>query len=83
MKKVDPSEYGLHKRNEIYINSNGETVIVKNRKSRIIMKDGYKIVETAEKIREVDPKAKIVFIATASMCSKTKVFLEKNGILTK
>ena len=83
MKKIEPSKYGLNKRNKIYKTKNGEVAIVKKRKSRIIMKDGYMLLEIAEKIKTVDPNTEIQLITTAPICSKTKAFLEKNGILTK
>ncbi len=83
MKKIDPGKYGLHKSNELYIIDKSEIAIVKNRKSRIIMKDGYKLLETVKKIKKVDPNTKIEFITTASICSKTKAFLEEKGIITK
>jgi hypothetical protein len=83
MKKIDPSKYGLRKNNKIYRNKAGVIVIVKNRKSRIIMKDGYKLLETAEKIKEVDSNTKIEFLTTAPICSKTKVFLKEKGIITR
>ncbi len=83
MKKIDPGKYGLHKNNEIYKTNGGVTVIVKNRKSRIIMKDGYKLLETAEKIKEVDSNTKIEFMTTAPICSQTKAFLKEKGIITR
>lgn len=83
MKKVDAGKYGLKKNNKIYETNGGEIAIVKDRKSRIIMKDGYKIVEVAEKIKVEEPNKIIIFLSTAPVCSKTKAFLEKNGILTK
>ncbi len=83
MKIIEPSKYGLNKRNKIYETIDGEIAIVIDRKSRIIMKDGYRLMEIVEKINKADQGVTIVFITTASMCSKTKAFLEKNGIFTK
>ena len=54
--------------------------IVIIRKSRIIMSDGKKILEKTEKIKEALPKAKISLKTSAPVCSKTTVFLKKNGI---
>ena len=53
---------------------------MKNRKSRIIMKDGHKILETARKIRKIEKSVKITLQTNAPMCSKTKRYLEKNVI---
>ena len=54
MKKVDPKKYNLSSRVSLQENSSNELCIVINRKSRIIMKDGYRILEIAEKIKHVD-----------------------------
>lgn len=83
MKKIDPSKYGLRKSNKIYRTKADVIVIVKDRKSRIIMKDGYKLLETAEKIKEVDSNTKIELMTTAPICSKTKAFLKEKGIITR
>jgi len=83
MKNIDPKIFGLNKRNKIYETNDGKVVIVKNRRSRIVMKDGNNIMEIADKIKKVIPEAKITLIATAPICSKTKAFLERNGIQTK
>jgi len=83
MKKLDTRKYGLTKSAKIYKTNNGEIAIVKDRKSRIIMKDGYKILEAAKKIQAEEPNTKIVFLSTAPVCSKTKTYLENKGILTK
>ncbi len=53
--------------------------IIKNVKSRIIMKDGKKIVETASIIKNETKKQ--VFLATsAPVCSKTKNYLISKNI---
>ena len=44
------------------------------------MKDGYKTLETARKIRKIEKSVKITLQTNAPMCSKTKTFLEKNVI---
>ena len=54
--------------------------IVKNRKSRIIMKDGEKILESAKQIQSVSPKTKVSLITNAPVCSKTTKYLFENGI---
>ena len=55
---------------------NGIWVIIKDRKSRIIMKDGYLIKEQAEKIIELVGAKEVCLGTTAPVCSKTKLFLE-------
>lgn len=83
MQKMNPKKYGLNTRANIYQRNNGDTLIEKNRKSRIIMKDGVNIVEIAKKIKEGKPHQKIIFTTNAPLCSKTKLFLEQKGIEVK
>jgi hypothetical protein len=44
------------------------------------MSDGRKILEKADKIKEIHPGAKISLRTTAPICSKTKALLKKHGI---
>ena len=80
MQKLNSKKYGLSYQTSIFKKERGGVVIMKNRKSRIIMKDGYKILETARKIRTIEKSVKITLQTNAPMCSKTKIFLEKNVI---
>ena len=80
MKKVDPKKYNLSSRVSLQENSSNELCIVINRKSRIIMKDGYRILEVAEKIKQVENKRKVKVLSSAPVCSKTKDFLNKKGL---
>ncbi|HIO24211.1 MAG TPA: hypothetical protein EYN22_07475 [Nitrospinaceae bacterium] len=80
MQKINPKKYGLSYQTTIFKIERGDVVIMKNRKSRIIMKDGYKILETARKIRKIEKSVKITLQTNAPMCSKTKRYLEKNVI---
>ncbi len=80
MQKMNPKKYGLTTRTNIYRKNNGDILIEKNRKSRIIMKDGVNIIKIAKKIKEGLPHQKIIFTTNAPLCSKTKLFLEQNRI---
>ena len=80
MKKVDPKKYTLSSRVSLQENSSNELCIVINRKSRIIMKDGYRILEIAEKIKQVENKRKVKVLSSAPVCSKTRAFLYKKGL---
>jgi len=51
MKKLDPNLYGLKPRTKIFENSKKKLFIVIDRKTRIIMKDGFKIFEIAQKVQ--------------------------------
>ena len=80
MKTVDPKKYNLSSRVSLQENSSNELCIVINRKSRIIMKDGYRILEIAKKIKQVENKRKVKVLSSAPVCSKTKSFLNKKGL---
>lgn len=52
-----------------------------NRKSRIIMKDGLKLLEKVQQIRAQVPDARVEIKATAPICSKTRRFLLDEGLI--
>ena len=56
-------------------------ILTINRKSRIIMKDGRKLLETLQPIRDNIPGARIEIRATAPICSKTRRFLQEEGFI--
>ena len=76
---INPSDLGLPNRTKIAIDGNGAHYIIKNIKSRIIMNDGKKILETANKIKK-KIKNPVFFATTAPVCSKTKAHLKENKI---
>ena len=82
MKTVDPLDYNLPPRTKLLIDSSGSFFIVVDRKSRVIMKDGHRIVNMAKHIKEVNQKANISLLTSAPVCSKTNEFLLKNKIPT-
>tara|TARA_B100001142_G_scaffold134382_1_gene135859 strand:- start:9275 stop:9478 length:204 start_codon:yes stop_codon:yes gene_type:complete len=56
--------------------------IVVDRKSRIIMKDGKRILDQANAIKKTD-KRSVVLLTSAPVCGKTKSFLSNNNISIK
>ena len=79
LKQIDPLKLGLSKRIRVSLGLDRNYYIIKNIKSRIIMKDGKKIVETASIIK--NQTSKQVFLATtAPVCSKTKTYLISKDI---
>tara|TARA_B100000287_G_scaffold311024_1_gene294277 strand:+ start:219 stop:476 length:258 start_codon:yes stop_codon:yes gene_type:complete len=80
MINIDPKKYNLSSRISLQENSLKELCIVVNRKSRIIMKDGRRLLEIAEKIKQVEKNRKIKILSSAPVCSKTKVFLEEKDL---
>ena len=77
---VDPKLFGLHHATQLEQSGKKRFVIVINRKSRIIMKDGEKIVQKADRIRKKVPGAAVSLRSSAPMCSKTKAMLQANKV---
>ncbi len=77
---VDPKKFGLPARTVLEQTASNVFSIVMQRKSRIIMADGKKIVGKARKIQAVLPDALVVLKTCAPVCGKTVVFLEGEGI---
>ena len=79
LKQIDSTTLGLSKRTQVAVGRDRNYYIIKNIKSRIIMKDGKKLVETASIIKNQTNKQ--VFLATiAPVCSKTKNYLISKNI---
>ena len=79
MKKVDPKQYNLFQRVDLRQEKPNDIYIVINRKSRIIMKDGIKILEMVKKINKIDRNKRVSVLTSAPVCSKTKQFLLDNN----
>ena len=79
---IDPKEYNLNSRALIKKPKPKHIVIVINRKSRIIMKDGERINKQKETINKIDPNIKTSLETTAPICSKTKKYLLSKDIET-
>ena len=80
LKNLNPKEYGLSSRARLVQDSSGAISIVIDRKSRVVMKDGHRIVEQVQKIRSADGKAIISVLTSAPVCSKTRAFLNERSI---
>ena len=82
MKQIDPKLYDLHSR--IILRKHKKDIyIVIDRKSRIIMKDGYRIFEIVKKIRDFETGKNVSVLSSAPVCSKTRKFLTENNIIIK
>lgn len=77
---LDPKQFGLPSRTMIIQISPKNLAIVINRSSRIIMKDGIRIAEYADRIKKVKPSVKVAFQTSAPVCSKTRAFLSAKGL---
>ncbi len=78
--KLNPKEFDLSARTLLEQMDDNLIVIVMNRKSRIIMADGKRILEKARKIKKVRRSITVALKTTAPLCSKTVRFLEDEGI---
>jgi hypothetical protein len=78
--KLLPKEFDLPPRTVLEQIDDEIIAIVIDRKSRVIMADGKKILEKAQQIKEKQPSATVVLKTTAPVCSKTMKFLEAENI---
>ena len=83
MKNIDPTQYNLSSKVDLRQDRSGDLLIIIDRKSRIIMKDGIRVLEMVKKINKIDPKKNISVRTSAPICSKTKKLLLENNITTK
>ena len=79
MQKIEPHLYGLSARTNLVQIDNSIGILIE-RKSRIIMKDGHRIVKQAHAIQIKENKP-VILITSAPVCSKTKQYLSANNIL--
>jgi hypothetical protein len=79
-KTIDPKSLGLSARTVVEAIDQNILAIVINRKSRIIMADGRKILDKSATIKEAKPGCQIMLKTTAPVCSKTLKFLADQGI---
>jgi hypothetical protein len=79
-KPVDPKTFGIHRSVKIDRETGTHFIFRMDRKSRIIMKDGEKILANAEKIKTKVPDAVVTVSTTAPVCGKTRQFLAGHGI---
>ena len=82
MKNINPTKYNLHPRVKL-LGKDKRVFIVIDRKSRIIMKDGHRIVKIAKKINQVEVDKEVSVLSGAPVCKKTKNLLLENQIVVK
>ena len=76
---LDPKEFGLSSRTLVGRTKDGEVILLKDRKSRIIMKDGRIILNQIKAIKK-SSNGKVVLGTNAPICSKTTKFFKENKI---
>ncbi len=74
MKTINSNVYGLSSRIKLVKKDNRIFILI-DRKSRVIMKDGYRIVEIVKKIKLVEAGQEIGVLSSAPVCSKTQKYL--------
>lgn len=79
-RNIAAKDFGLPLRTILEQVDSNTIAIVINRKSRIIMADGVKIVAQAGKIRKGRPEVTVALKTAAPVCSKTKIFLAGEGV---
>jgi len=79
IKILDPKEFGLNNRTAVGETIDGKIALLKDRKSRIIMKDGRKTLEQIEQIKNKTTK-EVVVATNAAVCSKTTKFFKEHSI---
>ena len=83
MKKIDPKRYNLSQRLNLQQNELNELFIIIDRQSRIIMKDGFRILKMVDRIQSVEKDRHVSVLTSAPVCSKTRTFLFNNSIPVK
>jgi len=83
MKKIDPKRYNLSPRLNLQQNELNELYIIVDRKSRIIMKDGHRILKIVNRIQAIEKDRQVFVLTSAPVCTKTRTFLSNNAVLVK
>ena len=83
MKKIDPKRYNLSQRLNLQQNELNELFIIIHRQSRIIMKDGHRIIKMVNRIQSIEKDRHVSVLTSAPVCSKTKTFLSNHSIPVK
>ena len=76
LKEIDSKSVGAPTRSVIGQDNNSHLYIIKNIKSRIIMKDGYKIVEAVKQIKNKTNNS-VSLATTAPVCSLSLIHISE------
>jgi hypothetical protein len=77
---LDAREFGLSPRTKIGKIKNSLVYIILDRKSRIIMQDGARIMRIVEQLNSGNPGISVGLATNAAICSKTTAYLKENGV---
>jgi len=79
METISSSQFGLSSRVKLVLEDSC-IIIVKKRKSRIIMKDSIQILDIANKIKAQEQDKEIKLLISGPICSKSIKILNENNI---
>lgn len=77
---LDTRKFGLSTRIIIGQLENLSIYIIIDRKSRIIMRDGLRIIRIVEHLKKVYLGVPVGLATNAAICSKTTAYLKENGV---
>lgn len=77
---IDSKRFGLSPRATIGQLLQNHFVIIKDRQSRIIMKDGRQILEQIQQIKKHTQNSKVSLATNAPVCGKTTKYFNEEGI---
>lgn len=78
--RVNAVKFGLTGRTDLEKIGKNHYSIVIQRKSRILLKDGEKILEKVGIMKEFTPGIKIDLMTNAPICGKARQFFKENNI---
>lgn len=76
---LDPADYGLPRRVFLEEHEGGIALVI-DRKSRLVLADGVRILAQIQAIRNKADGQAVMLKTTAPVCSKTILFLQEHGI---
>ena len=82
MVNINPKTYGLQPKVKLKKEKSVVFVVI-NRKSRVIMKDGHRILKMVKKIKQIETNKSFGVLTSAPICNKTKEFFFENDIIIK
>ncbi len=80
MKTIDTKQFGLPAKTILEQVDQQTLALIVDRKSRIIMADGRKILSKVDKIQQIQPHTAVVLKTSAPVCSKTRALLAEAGV---
>jgi len=80
VKLIDPAQFGLSPRTVLGKFGKKHFVIIKDRRSRVVMKDGQQIFEMLKAIQKVVGNAEVGLATNAPVCGRTIKYLADKGI---